>query len=357
MTDYSQNEDYSAKDALASGEAEKIILGTDIDSELAEISTAIATKFDSSDIASQAQAEAGASNEVLITPLRLAQFFSGNADSGTAGALSDIGALDDPGDDRLLYWDEAIDAMAWLDVGNGLEVTAGSVLNVAEPNVNHDALGNFVADKHIAHSSVTLTAGEGLTGGGTIAASRSFALNVSGLTEELTIDAANDLIVFYDASATAHRKVQIDSLLGARVGDGRWQRSTIQSLPAGTLVTVLYASTSYDALERGTFNTVTSEYTAGENGARVLVSASIRVSAQNPNSDVELMIQKNGSNQANAITHFGSTSTGPADSITQTSVTMTLNAGDVVRVQARSSNEEVIAASTSGSFISIVELA
>lgn len=44
--------------------------------------------------------------------------------------------------------------------------------------VNHDSLTGFVADEHVAHSGVTLTAGNGLSGGGTIAASRSFAVNL-----------------------------------------------------------------------------------------------------------------------------------------------------------------------------------
>lgn len=40
--------------------------------------------------------------------------------------------------------------------------------------IDHDDLVGFVADEHVAHSGVTLTAGNGLTGGGTIAASRTF---------------------------------------------------------------------------------------------------------------------------------------------------------------------------------------
>lgn len=44
MTDYTQNQNYTAKDALSSGDPEKIIRGSDIDSEFSEISTAIATK-------------------------------------------------------------------------------------------------------------------------------------------------------------------------------------------------------------------------------------------------------------------------------------------------------------------------
>lgn len=56
-------------------------------------------------------------------------------------------------------------------------LTTGSLVDarVAESNVtqhvsaiDHDALLNFVADEHIAHSGVSITAGSGLTGGGAI---------------------------------------------------------------------------------------------------------------------------------------------------------------------------------------------
>ena len=40
----------------------------------------------------------------------------------------------------------------------------------------HDGFSDFVANKHIDHTSVTLSAGNGMTGGGTIAANRSFAV-------------------------------------------------------------------------------------------------------------------------------------------------------------------------------------
>lgn len=47
MSDYTQVTDFSAKDALTSGDPEKIIAGADVDAELAAISTAIATKANS----------------------------------------------------------------------------------------------------------------------------------------------------------------------------------------------------------------------------------------------------------------------------------------------------------------------
>ena len=50
----------------------------------------------------------------------------------------------------------------------------GRITTASDVAINHDALLNFVADEHIAHSSVTLTAGAGLTGGGDITSSRTF---------------------------------------------------------------------------------------------------------------------------------------------------------------------------------------
>lgn len=77
MSDYTQVNDYSAKDDLPPNTGgEKIIMGADWDEDFAAISTAIATKYDSADLASQAEAEAGAAS-TLLTPLRTLQF--GNA--------------------------------------------------------------------------------------------------------------------------------------------------------------------------------------------------------------------------------------------------------------------------------------
>ena len=50
--------------------------------------------------------------------------------------------------------------------------------------VDHDAANNFVANEHINHTSVTLTAGDGITGGGDISANRSF-----------TVDAGSGVVV------------------------------------------------------------------------------------------------------------------------------------------------------------------
>lgn len=52
MSNYSQSTDFSAKDALASGDPNKLVLGADIDTELGLISTAITSKLDTPSTAS-----------------------------------------------------------------------------------------------------------------------------------------------------------------------------------------------------------------------------------------------------------------------------------------------------------------
>ena len=70
--------------------------------------------------------------------------------------------------------------------GTGITVTADAI-ETNDSQIVHDDLSGFVANEHIDHSTVTLTAGNGLTGGGTIAASRSFAVTGgTGVTSNAT---------------------------------------------------------------------------------------------------------------------------------------------------------------------------
>ena len=75
-----------------------------------------------------------------------------------------------------------------LAASTGITLT-GDTLTTNDGQIVHDNLSGFVADEHIAHSGVTLTAGNGLTGGGTIAASRTFAVGAGTL-----IDVAADTV-------------------------------------------------------------------------------------------------------------------------------------------------------------------
>lgn len=67
-----------------------------------------------------------------------------------------------------------------------------------EGSLNHDSLTGFVANEHIDHTGVTLTAGTGLTGGGDISSNRSFAVDING-TADLAAPAVGDELLISDA--------------------------------------------------------------------------------------------------------------------------------------------------------------
>lgn len=62
-------------------------------------------------------------------------------------------------------------------------------ISIKDTGIDHDQTTNYVADEHVAHTGVTLTAGNGLTGGGDISANRSFAVD-----DEWIEDLVNTLI-------------------------------------------------------------------------------------------------------------------------------------------------------------------
>ena len=61
------------------------------------------------------------------------------------------------------------------------ETELGNTLISSSAQVDHDTTTNFVSNEHIDHSGVTLTAGDGLSGGGDITTNRSFAVDNSVL--------------------------------------------------------------------------------------------------------------------------------------------------------------------------------
>lgn len=308
MTDYTQNEDYSDKDLLVSGDPEKLILGSDIDSELGELVTAVASKYDDTDIATEAQAIAMASNTTLITPLRLSQALAGAG----AGVVGDLIALTDPNADRILFWDDSADAVAYLTPSTGLLIS-GTTLTTNDAAINHNALLNYVADQHVAHTGVVLTAGAGISGGGDISASRTFALDITELTEDTTPVTSTDYLVTYDASAAAHKKVLGDNLVGAAVGDGRWYSAAGQAVGVAVTTTVVFDTAASNNLQRGTFSLGTGLYTATQSaGARVLITATVAVASLGSSRSFSLFVLKNGSIiQRSSIVSIGGTWTTP----------------------------------------------
>jgi len=90
-------------------------------------------------------------------------------------------------------------------VSLGGSITAAAIVDElgvfsGSAQVDHDSTTNFVANEHIDHTSVTLTAGDGLTGGGDISSNRTFAV---GAGTGVTVN-ANDVAIGQDVATTAN---------------------------------------------------------------------------------------------------------------------------------------------------------
>ena len=93
----------------------------------------------------------------------------------------------------------AAEVRAHFSAGTGVNISSGAISS-NDGAIVHDNLSGFVANEHIDHSGVSITAGTGLTGGGTIAATRT--LNVIGGTG-VTAN-ANDIAIGQDVATNAN---------------------------------------------------------------------------------------------------------------------------------------------------------
>jgi len=81
--------------------------------------------------------------------------------------------------------------------------TARTTLGAAESGgAEHDNFSDFVANEHINHTSVTLTAGNGLSGGGDISTNRTFNVDRSVLITDGTTDSIATEDAVYDFTET-----------------------------------------------------------------------------------------------------------------------------------------------------------
>ena len=101
---------------------------------------------------------------------------------------------------------------------------------------HHDGFSDFVANEHIDHTSVTLTAGEGLSGGGTIAANRTFAVDFSDLSTADTAIGGTDLISIHDG---AQKKIT-------------WSNAQSSITAVGTIATGVWNGTDVAVADGGT---------------------------------------------------------------------------------------------------------
>ncbi len=116
-------------------------------------------------------------------------------------SLSHLGLenLTDPNADRIFFWDDSASSSQWL------EVSTASGINISGTTLQLGSIPN----SSLANSSVTYTAGAGLTGGGTVALGGSATLNI-GAGTGITVN-ADDVQLKNAGALTNNTVVKWDS--------------------------------------------------------------------------------------------------------------------------------------------------
>ena len=107
----------------------------------------------------------------------------------SGGATAEIDALSELEGQIAGVTAFVVEGTACSDIeGTGLSITTGTLNWSASGIAGHDSFTDFVANEHIDHTSVTLTAGTGLSGGGDISANRTFAVDLTEMTGNVVWD-------------------------------------------------------------------------------------------------------------------------------------------------------------------------
>jgi len=119
----------------------------------------------------------------------------------TASQVSDFNEAAQDAVGAILTDTSSVD-LTYNDGSNQITAT------VLPAGVDHNSLQNFSANKHIDHTTVSIStaADSGLTGGGDISSTRSLSVDIPGTTVLTTPDNA-DKILIYDNSATALKSI------------------------------------------------------------------------------------------------------------------------------------------------------
>ncbi len=153
--------------------------------------------------------------------------------------------------------------------------------------VNHNATTNYDANQHIDHTTVSITAGSGLSGGGTIAATRTLSIATGGVTNAML---ANSAITIAGTSTSLGGSISAATILsGTGVVSGSAQLTSTFVQKSGDTMTgdlrfnqgsgygrISYVDNYHGFVLRGIPNNAAGDITAGDQTSLIQHSGDFR---------------------------------------------------------------------------------
>jgi hypothetical protein len=174
---------------------------------------------------------------------------SGDATLADTGALTLATVNDDAG----TYGDANTVGVFTIDA-------KGRITNASSTDIDHDALLNFASNEHIDHTTVSVSAGDGLSGGGDISSSRTLSvLANNGIVANSTgvfVDAGDGIVVNstgVHVSTTLSGSFQFDDLTvsGNLVVNGTTTELNITTLVVEDSLIKLASNNTGDSIDFG----------------------------------------------------------------------------------------------------------
>ena len=166
----------------------------------------------------------------LINDLNIVTSF--NISDGATGVQVDQG-------ETVSFADGTGAEFVVTNVGGQPTVTVNSV----DSEIVHDNLNGFVANEHINHSSVVLTAGSGISGGGDITASRTFTIDISEYSAVAV--GAGDSFLMLDSDGSTEQRSTVDQLGTYMAGANITNTAGVLSVPDSTIDGVIFESANF----------------------------------------------------------------------------------------------------------------